>query len=143
MLAAGTAAAGWAGERRGCWRLARPRLAGPGNGRGCWRLGAGADPDAGGPALVRPPLVLAHAAPDAGVLAALDRPLQAGFHHRTAPAHLFGFVDLEKGGPRVADREEQLRIHLTAGGVMAPVHAGNSSSTAGLVARICPALACE
>src|SRR5437773_2764322 len=53
--------------------------------------GLSADADAGGAALVRPPLVLAHATPDAGVLAALDRPFQAGLHHRAAPAYLFGF----------------------------------------------------
>jgi hypothetical protein len=55
--------------------------------------------DAGDAALVRAPLILAHAAPDAGVLAALDRPLQARFQYRTAPAYLFGFIDLEKGRP--------------------------------------------
>jgi hypothetical protein len=33
-----------------------------------------------------------------------------------------GFVDLEKCWTGVSDRKEQLRIHVTAGGVMAPVH---------------------
>src|SRR5262249_29877805 len=100
---------------------ATPSPAVPAGGRG---LSADADP--GAAALVRAPFVLAHAAPDAGVLAALDRPFQAGFHHRAASAYLFGLVDLEQGRPRVADGEEQLRVHLTAGGVMAPVHAVHS-----------------
>jgi two-component system, sensor histidine kinase PdtaS len=54
---------------------------------------AGAEPDRA--ALERPPLVFAHPAPDPRVLAAVDGPAQALVHHRTPPADLLGFVDLE------------------------------------------------
>jgi hypothetical protein len=81
---------------------------------------AGAEPDRA--ALERPPFVLAHAAPDTCVLAAVDGPAQAFVHHRAPAADLFGFVDLEQRGTGVPDGEEQLRVHLTAGGFVAPVH---------------------
>ena len=48
---------------------------------------AGPQPDR--PALEHAPLVLAHPAPDAGVLTGLDRPAQALFHYRAAAADLF------------------------------------------------------
>jgi hypothetical protein len=35
---------------------------------------------------------------------------------------LLGVVDLKQRGTRVPDREEQLRIFVTAGGVVTPVH---------------------
>jgi hypothetical protein len=85
-----------------------------------------ASPDPAGAPLERAALVFAHAAPYAGILAAFYRPFQAVFLHRAAPAHLFGLVDLEKGGTCITDGEEQLRIHVTAGGVVAPVHAVHS-----------------
>jgi hypothetical protein len=37
-------------------------------------------------------------------------------------AHLPGFLDLEQRGTAVSDGEEQLGVHLTAGGFVAPVH---------------------
>jgi len=81
---------------------------------------AGAQPDRA--ALERTPLVLAHTAPHAGVLPGLDRPAQALVLHRAAAAHLFSFLDLEQSRTAVPDGEEQLRVHLTAGGFVAPVH---------------------
>ena len=81
---------------------------------------ASAQPD--GPALDRAPLVLAQAAPDAGILAGVDRPAQALVRDRAAAAHLLGFLNLEERGTAVSDREEQLWINLTAGGDVAPVH---------------------
>jgi len=81
---------------------------------------AGAEPDRA--ALERPPLVLAHPAPDARVLAAVDGPAQAFVHYRAPAAYLFGFFDLEQRGTGVPDGEEQLGVHLTAGGFVAPVH---------------------
>src|SRR5712691_11417086 len=93
----------------------------------------GADPAE--PPLVGAPFVLAHAAPYARVLPALHRPLQAALDHRAPAADALGFFDLEQRGAGVSDREEQFRIHLTAGGVVAPVHAVHSSMTAGLTAR--------
>src|SRR5215510_13720056 len=100
------------------------------------RSGVGASPDPAEPPLVGAPFVLAHAAPHARVLPALDRPLQAAFGHRATAADLLGLVDLEQRRARVSDREEQFRVHLTAGSVVAPVHAVHSSMTAGLTARI-------
>jgi hypothetical protein len=54
---------------------------------------AGAQPDRA--PLERSPLVLAHPAPDARVLTAVDRPPQALVHHRAPAADLLGFIDLE------------------------------------------------
>src|SRR5260370_26308200 len=82
---------------------------------------------AGGAALERPPLVFTGAAPYAGILAALERPSQTRISHRALPADMLGFFDLQQGRARVADRKEQLRIHVTAGGVGAPVHSVYSS----------------
>jgi hypothetical protein len=81
---------------------------------------AGPEPDRA--ALERSPLVLAHPAPHSGVLAAVDGPAQAFVHNRAPAADLFGFVDLEQRGTGVPDGEEQLRVHLTAGGFVTPVH---------------------
>src|SRR5215472_15233024 len=97
--------------------------------------GVGAGPDPADAPLVSAPFVLAHAAPHARVLPALHRPLQAAVDHRAPAAHALGFFDLEQRWACVADREEQFRIHLTAGGVVTPVHAVHSSITAGLTAR--------
>src|SRR5215475_2728071 len=97
--------------------------------------GVGAGPDPAEAPLVSASFVLAHAAPYARVLPALHSPLQAAVDHRAPAAHALGFFDLEQRWAGVADRKEQFRIHLTAGGVVAPVHAVHSSITAGLTAR--------
>src|SRR5712692_8225251 len=88
--------------------------------------GAGTDPRAA--ALERAPLVLAHSAPHPGVLTAVERPLQARLHDFAARADLLRLVDLEQGRASVPDREEQLRVDVTTGGVIAPVHAVHSST---------------
>ena len=93
--------------------------------------GVGPGPDPAGAALERAPLILAHTAPDAGVLATLNRPLQAGLDDRAAPAHLLGLVYLEQRGTGIPNGEEQLRIHVLAGGVVTPVHVVHSSSSPG------------
>ena len=72
--------------------------------------------------LERAPLVLAHAAPDAGVLAAVDSPAEALVDYWAAAAHLLGFFNLQERGAAVSDREEQLWIYLATGGDVAPVH---------------------
>src|SRR5204863_1115230 len=89
--------------------------------------GVGASPDPAEAPLVCAPFVLAHAAPHARVLPAVHRPLQAALDYRAPAAHALGFFDLEQRWTCVADREEQLRIHLTTGGVVAPVHLVHSS----------------
>ena len=72
--------------------------------------------------LERPPLVLAHAAPDAGILTGVYGPPKAVLQHSATPAHLLGFFNLKERGAAVSDREEQLRIYLTTGGNVTPVH---------------------
>jgi hypothetical protein len=63
--------------------------------------------------------------------------VQARFHNRTTMTNVLGFVDLEKCWTGVSDREEQLRIHVTAGGVMAPVHEVTPSGQVGRT-EACP-----
>jgi len=87
---------------------------------------AGAQPDRA--PLERSPLVLAHPAPDARVLTAVDRPPQALVHHRAPAADLLGLFNLEERGAAVSDREEQLGIYLATGGDVAPVHGVHSFS---------------
>src|ERR1700744_5918994 len=73
-----------------------------------------------------PSLVFAQATPDPGVLAGFNGPVEAGFHDRTTMTNVLGFVDLEKCWTGVSDRKEQLRIHVTAGGVLGPGQRGHS-----------------
>ena len=105
---------------------------GPGHPRGDRRppgvtcagpLGSGgADAGAGVAALQRAPLVLAQTAPDPVVLASLERPRETLLAHLAASAHLLGLLDLEDGRTGVADREEQFRVLVEAGGTVAPIH---------------------
>ncbi len=73
-------------------------------------LGSAAGP--GCAALERAALVFAQAAPNSGVLAGLDGPLQAGVYHLAAAADALRFLNLKQGGPCIADREEQLRVFV-------------------------------
>src|SRR2546425_5575628 len=79
-----------------------------------------------GAALQRAALVLAHPAPDAGVLAAFQRPLQALDDHVAPAAYGLGILDLQQRGPGVPDGEEELWVLVTAGSAVAPVHGGPS-----------------
>jgi hypothetical protein len=92
------------------------------------RLHASAGTQAQRPTLKRPPLVLAHAAPDAGVLATVDSPAEALVEYLATAADLLGFFDLQERGAAVSDREEQLWIYLATGGDVAPVHGVHSFS---------------
>jgi hypothetical protein len=94
-------------------------------------VGARSQPDRA--ALERSPLVLAHTAPHPGVLAAIDGPAEAILEYRAASANLLRFFNLEDRRPAVSDREEQLRIYLTTGGDVAPVHGVHSFSASRLV----------
>jgi len=91
------------------------------------RLHARTGAQAERPALERPPLVLAHAAPDASVLAAVNGPAEAVIEHLAPTADLLGLFNLQERGAAVSDREEQLWIYLATGGDVAPVHGGNPS----------------
>lgn len=81
-----------------------------------------AGPVAGGAALHGAALVLAETTPDAGVLAGLERPLQALLHDGAATADGLGFLDLQQRRTGVADGEEELGVFLAANGVVTPVH---------------------
>src|SRR5690606_2771829 len=77
---------------------------------------------AGVPALQGTALILGESAPDARILAGLERELEAGCHDVTALAHRLRFLDLGDRRSGVPDREEQLGIMLEALGTVAPVH---------------------
>ena len=53
--------------------------------------------------------------------------VQAFVHDRATPADRLGLFDLNQGRSGVADREEQLGVLVTAGSLMAPVHAYHSN----------------
>jgi len=67
-------------------------------------------------ALEREPLLFGEPAPDARVLAAFQRPREAVVDDVAAPADGLGFLDLAYGGAGGPDREEKLRVFVTAGG---------------------------
>ncbi|MDX6391279.1 MAG: hypothetical protein QOJ73_2342 [Streptosporangiaceae bacterium] len=69
------------------------------------------------------PLLLSGAAPDAGILAALQCPAQTRSAHHARSAYLLGFIDLKQGLTRCPNREEQVGIHVAASGAATPVRA--------------------
>jgi hypothetical protein len=87
--------------------------------------GVSADPQATA-TLDGAPLFFAHPAPDAGVLTGLEGPLQALVGHGAPPADGLGLLDLQKRRAGRPDREEQLRVFIAAGSMVAPVHGGNT-----------------
>jgi hypothetical protein len=73
------------------------------------------------------PFFFTHSAPDTSVLTGIESPMEALIDHRTAPAHRFRLLNLQKGGTGSSNREEQLRVFVAAGGTVAPVrHGGNT-----------------
>src|SRR5690606_26802297 len=74
--------------------------------------------------LERAPLLFAHPTPYAGVLAGLERPAQALLRYRAAPTDRLGLLDLQQGRAGRPDREKQLRVLVSAGSTVAPVHGG-------------------
>jgi hypothetical protein len=92
----------------------------------CWRrwdLCLGGAAGTGGAALEGAALVFAHAAPDAGVLAGLKGPLEAGVNNRAAAANAFCFLDLEEGWPCISNGEKQFRVLFEARRAVTPIHA--------------------
>src|SRR5206468_8804060 len=77
---------------------------------------------AGVAALQGASFVLAQSAPDAGVLAALERPGQALRHHGAASAYSLRLFDLHQCRTGVADRKEQFRVLVAAYRAVTPVH---------------------
>jgi two-component sensor histidine kinase len=80
-------------------------------------------------------LVLAHAAPDAGVLAGVQRPGQAFRRDRAAVADDLRVRDLGKCRTAVSHREEQFRILVTTDRLVPPIHSFNSFTCAQQDAR--------
>src|SRR5204862_6008727 len=101
----------------------RECVAPPAGGRRCDGVsGAAGRPGTGGAALERAPLVLAHGAPHAGVLAAVERPGQATAGHGAASADGLGLGDLQESGTAGPYRKEQLRVLVAADSAVAPIH---------------------
>src|SRR4051794_1469493 len=71
----------------------------------------------------RAALVLGEPAPDAGLLAGLEGPLEAVVDDLARTADRLGVIDLEQRGAARADGEEQFGVFVTAGGAVSPVHA--------------------
>src|SRR3954468_18186504 len=104
-----------------------------------WESGGGsADPKAAA-TLHGAPLILAHTAPNAGVLTGLERPGKARLGHGAPPADGLGLLDLQERGARRPDREEQLRVLVAADRMVTPVHGGNTPCF-GWVANECGAV---
>jgi hypothetical protein len=72
-------------------------------------------------ALQRTTLVLAHAAPHTGVLAALQSPGQALLGDGATTAYRLRLCDLHQGRSARPDREEQLRVLVAADRVVTPI----------------------
>src|ERR1700712_865001 len=68
------------------------------------------------------PLGFAHRSPYPGILAGLERPGEAFAGNGATLADGLGFGNLQKRRPGVPDREEQLRVLVTADCAVAPVH---------------------
>lgn len=68
-------------------------------------------------------ILFAQSAPDARFLTGIDRPLQALVDDTAGAAYALGFIDLHERRANVPNREEELRIFVTAGSLVAPVHA--------------------
>jgi len=67
-------------------------------------------------------LLFRQAAPDAGVEAGLECPVEAGRSNGAAVADQLGLGDLGKGRAGVAYWEEQLWVFVAANGFVAPIH---------------------
>src|SRR5437660_204196 len=68
------------------------------------------------------PLILSRSAPDTGVLTGFQRPLEAILLHRARPADRLCSLDLRERRTGGAYGEEDLRIDVSTGRCMAPVH---------------------
>jgi hypothetical protein len=84
---------------------------------------SGSPAGAGCPPLEGAALIFTHAAPDAGILAGLESPLQACVHYRAPAADAFRFLDLQEGRACVSDGEEQFRVLFEARCAVTPIHA--------------------
>jgi hypothetical protein len=71
------------------------------------------------------------------VLSGLERPLEALLADITAAAYDLGLFDLQDGGTRVADGEEELRILIEACRLVAPIHGDTPSRSVLRPCRIC------
>ena len=90
------------------------------------RSDVAASPQAGIAALESAALIFGETAPHAGILTGFEGPAQAFVDDAAATADNLGFLDLHQRRAGVTDREEQLRVFVTAGTLVAPVHADHS-----------------
>src|SRR5690242_8023934 len=87
-----------------------------------------ADPEAAA-ALHQATLILAHPAPDAGVLTGVERPLEALVGHGAALTDRLRLLHLQQCRAGRPNWEEQLRVLIAAEGMVAPVRHGDRKST--------------
>src|SRR5438132_14315455 len=102
-------------------RRARLRGAGPFVSSAGIAAGVAAGPG-GRASLEGTTLVFAHTAPHTSVLPTVQRPGQALGGHRAATADSLRLGDLQERRTTVPDGKEQLRVLVTAGRAVAPVH---------------------
>src|SRR6266545_4477594 len=88
----------------------------------CLVLGVATLPGTGSAPLEGTTLVLAHPAPHASVLATIECPGQARGSDGAAMANGFCLRDLEQRRTARPHRKEELRVLVTAGRAVAPVH---------------------
>jgi hypothetical protein len=101
------------------WGPSRVRVCGN---RWCTARGSG-DPDPATLATAQgAALFLGQAAPHAGVLGGVERPLQARLANRAQRTNGFGRLDLGLCRARRPYRKEQLRVDIPAACSMAPIH---------------------
>src|SRR3954451_14917331 len=89
------------------------------------RVGPGSGESGAGPGvapLQGASLILGKATPDTRVLTGLECPGEAFLDHRAASADRLCLLDLQNRGPVVPDREEELRVLITAHGAVPPIH---------------------
>jgi hypothetical protein len=91
--------------------------------RAWWDRTLGGAAGACGAALESAAFVFAHAAPNAGVLAGFEGPLEAGVNNRAAAANTLGFLNLEEGRSCVSYGKKQFRVLVEARRAVTPIHA--------------------
>ena len=91
--------------------------------RGNVRLGVAASPQPSVATFKSASLILAQPTPHSGILARFQSPAQTFVNDAAVTADSLRLFNLNQCGAGVADREEQLRILVTAGRLVAPVHA--------------------
>ena len=71
-----------------------------------------------------PAFFFGQSAPNAGVLAGVESPFEAGIPDEALGAYRFGHFGLLGGGTGASDREEEIRVFLATLGSVYPFHGG-------------------